>query len=120
DWSTTGQIYWYVLRSSNPKIDLMDLRSIQDWLVVKEMKSIPDIVDVSTFGGTTREYQVRVDPNKLVSYGLSIGQVEQQLSNNNINAGGSFVEIGMQQMNVRALGLFTTVQDIQQTMLTTK
>ena len=96
DWSTTGQIYWYVLRSTNPQIDVMDLRSIQDWAVVKELKSVPDIVDVSTFGGTTREYQVRVDPNKLVSYGLSIGQVEQQLANNNINAGGNFVETGLQ------------------------
>jgi cobalt-zinc-cadmium resistance protein CzcA len=61
-----------------------------------------------------------VDPNKLVSYGLSIGQVEQQLANNNINAGGSFVEEGMQQMNVRALGLFSTVNDIEQTMLKTQ
>src|SRR5712664_3879934 len=120
DWSLTGQIYWYVLRSANPKIDLMDLRSIQNWTIVKELKSVPDIVDVSTFGGTTREYQVRVDPNKLVSYGLSIGQVEQQLANNNINAGGNFVELGLQQMNVRTIGLFTNVQDIAQTVLTTK
>ena len=120
DWSLTGQIYWYVLRSTNPKIDLMDLRSIQDWTVVKELKSVPDIVEVSTFGGTTREYQVRVDPNKLVSYGLSIGQVEQQLANNNVNAGGNFVETGLQQMNVRTIGLFTNVKDIEQTVLTTK
>jgi cobalt-zinc-cadmium resistance protein CzcA len=120
DWSLTGQIYWYVLRSTNPKIDLMDLRSLQDWQVIKELKSVPDIVDVSTFGGTTREYQVRVDPNKLVSYGLNIGQVEQQLSNNNVNAGGNFVETGLQQMNVRTLGLFRNVDDIAQTVLTTK
>jgi cobalt-zinc-cadmium resistance protein CzcA len=120
DWSTTGQIYWYVLKSTNPQIDVMDLRSIQDWTVVKELKSVPDIVDVSTFGGTTREYQVRVDPNKLVSYGLSIGQVEQQLANNNINAGGNFVETGSQQMNVRTLGLFSHVKDIEQTVITTK
>ena len=120
DWSTTGQIYWYVLKSTNPQIDVMDLRSIQDWTVVKELKSVPDIVDVSTFGGTTREYQVRVDPNKLVSYGLSIGQVEQQLANNNVNAGGNFVETGSQQMNVRTLGLFSHVKDIEQTALTTK
>jgi cobalt-zinc-cadmium resistance protein CzcA len=120
DWSLTGQIYWYSLRSTNPKIDLMDLRSIQDWTIVKELKSVPDIVDVSTFGGTTREYQVRVDPNKLVSYGLNIGQVEDQLKNNNVNAGGNFVEAGLQQMNVRTIGLFTCVKDIQQTVLTTK
>src|ERR1700687_2111578 len=120
DWSTTGQIYWYVLKSTNPQIDVMDLRSIQDWTVVKELKSVPDIVDVSTFGGTTREYQVRVDPNKLVSYGLNIGQVEQQLANNNVNAGGNFVETGSQQMNVRTVGLFGDVKDIEQTVLTAR
>jgi len=120
DWSTTGQIYWYTLRSENPRYDLMELRKLEDWVLLKQFKSVPDVVDVSDFGGTVREYQVRVDPAKLVSYGLSIGQVEQQLSNNNINAGGSFVEVGMQQMNVRALGLFTSVQDIEQTVLTTK
>jgi cobalt-zinc-cadmium resistance protein CzcA len=120
DWSTTGQIYWYTIRSTNPRYDLMELRSLEDWVLLKEFKSVPDVVDVSDFGGTVKEYQIRVDPNKLVSYGLSIGQVEQQLANNNINAGGSFVEEGMQQMNVRALGLFSTVHDIEQTMLTTK
>jgi heavy metal efflux system protein len=120
DWSTVGQIYWYTLRSTNPHYDLMDLRSIEDWVLLKEFKSVPNVVDVSDFGGTVREYQVRVDPGKLVSYGLSIGQVEQQLSNNNINAGGSFVEVGMQQMNVRTLGLFSSVQDIQQTVLKTQ
>jgi heavy metal efflux system protein len=120
DWSTVGQIYWYTLRSANPEYDLMELRSIEDWTLEKEFKSVPNVVDVSDFGGTVKEYQVRVDPNRLVSYGLSIGQVEQQLSNNNINAGGSFVEVGQQQMNVRAIGLFKNVQDIEQTVLTTK
>jgi len=120
DWSTVGQIYWYTLRSTNPKYDLMELRSIEDWTLEKEFKSIPNVVDVSDFGGTVREYQVRVDPNKLVSYGLSIGQVEQQLTNNNVNAGGSFVESGLQQMNVRALGLFGNVSDIEETLLKTQ
>jgi cobalt-zinc-cadmium resistance protein CzcA len=120
DWSTVGQIYWYTVRSTNPQYDLMELRSIEDWTLLKEFKSVPNVVDVSDFGGTVREYQVRVDPNKLVSYGLSIGQVEQQLSNNNINAGGSFVEIGMQQMNVRTLGLFGNVRDIEDTVLKTQ
>ena len=120
DWSTTGQIYWYTIRSTNPRYDLMELRSLEDWVLLKQFKSVPNIVDVSDFGGTVREYQVRVDPSKLVSYGLSIGQVEQQLANNNINAGGSFVEEGMQQMNVRALGLFSSVNDIEQTVLKTQ
>ena len=120
DWSTVGQIYWYTLRSTSPKYDLMELKSIEDWTLEKQFKSVPNVVDVSTFGGTTKEFQVRVDPNKLVSYGLSIGQLEQQLTNNNVNAGGSFVEAGMQQMNVRALGLFRSVQDIENTVLTTQ
>jgi len=120
DWSTTGQIYWYTLRSTNPSYDLMDLRSIEDWQLLKEFKSVPNVVDVSDFGGTEREFQVQVDPNKLVSYSLSISQVEQQLANNNNNAGGSFINIGMQQMNVRELGLYKSVQDIQQTVLKTQ
>jgi heavy metal efflux system protein len=120
DWSTVGQIYWYTLRSSNPRYDLMELRSIEDWTLEKEFKSVLNVVDVSDFGGTVREYQVRVDPSKLVAYGLSIGQVEQQLASNNINAGGSFVESGLQQMNVRALGLFGNVNDIEETVLKTQ
>src|ERR1700739_2237419 len=89
DWSPVGQIYWYTLKSTNPKYDLMELKSIEDWTLEKQVKSVPNVVDVSSFGGITREYQVRVDPNALVSHGLSIGQVEQQLANNNANAGGS-------------------------------
>jgi cobalt-zinc-cadmium resistance protein CzcA len=120
DWSTVGQIYWYTLRSTNPEYDLMALRSIEDWTLEKEFKSVPNVVDVSDFGGTVREYQVRVDPTKLISYGLSIGQVEQQLANNNINAGGGFIETGLQQMNVREIGLYRNVKDIEQTVLKTQ
>ncbi|HEY6385406.1 MAG TPA: CusA/CzcA family heavy metal efflux RND transporter [Candidatus Acidoferrum sp.] len=120
DWSPVGQIFWYTLKSTNPKYDLMELKSIEDWTLEKQFKSVPNVVDVSSFGGTTREYQVRVDPNKLVAYALSIGQVEQQLANNNTNAGGSFVEAGLQQINVRAVGLFNSVRDIEQTVITTK
>jgi cobalt-zinc-cadmium resistance protein CzcA len=120
DWSPVGQIFWYTLTSTNPKFDLMELKSIEDWTLEKQFKSIPNVVDVSSFGGTTREYQVRVDPNKLVAYGLSIGQLEQQLVNNNTNAGGSFLEAGLQQINVRAVGLFNSVRDIEQTVITTK
>src|ERR1700734_818677 len=120
DWSPVGQIYWYTLKSTNPKYDLMELKSIEDWTLEKQFKSVPNVVDVSSFGGITREYQVRLDPNALVSHGLSISQVEQQLANNNANAGGSFVESGLQQINVRVVGLFSTVGDIEQTAITTK
>ena len=120
DWSPVGQIYWYTLKSTNPKYDLMELKSIEDWTLEKQFKAVPNVVDVSSFGGITREYQVRVDPNALVSHGLSIGQVEQQLANNNANAGGSFVEAGLQQINVRVQGLFRNVADIEQTAILTK
>src|SRR6202035_2003624 len=96
DWSPVGQIYWYTLRSTNPSYDSMELKSLEDWTLEKQFKSVPGVVDVSSFGGATREYQVRVDPDKLIAYGMSIGQVEQQLANNNVNAGGSFIEQGEQ------------------------
>ena len=95
DWSPVGQIYFYHLISTNPKYDVMELKSLEDWVLEKQFKSVPNVVDVSSLGGITREYQVRIDPDKLVSYGLSIGQVEQQLANNNVNAGGSFIEAGL-------------------------
>src|SRR3974390_1972942 len=120
DWSPVGQIYFFTLQSTNPRYDVMDLKSLEDWVIEKQFKSVPNVVDVASFGGPTREYQVRVDPDKLVSYGLNIGQVEQQLSNNNVNSGGSFIEVGMQQVNVRLLGLVRTVHDIQDTVITTK
>jgi len=120
DWSPVGQVYFFTLHSSNPKYDPMELKYLEDWVVEKNLKSVPDIVDVSSFGGPTREYQVRVDPNKLVAYGLSLAQVEQQLANNNANAGGSFIQEGLQQINVREVGLVDHVHDIEQTVLLTK
>jgi cobalt-zinc-cadmium resistance protein CzcA len=119
DYSPVGQIYWYTLKSTNPQYDLMELKSLEDWTLEKQFKSVPDVVDVVSFGGTTREYQVSLDPDQLVAYGLSIAQVEQQLANNNVNAGGSFVEAGLQQINVRAVGLVRSVHDIANTVIKT-
>src|SRR5579863_4549045 len=120
DFSPIGSIYWYTLKSTNPAYDVMELKSIQDWVIAKYIKSVPDVVDDSSFGGITREYQVRIDPDKLISYGLSLAQVEQQLTNSNANAGGSFIEQGAQQINVRAVGLVKNVNDIEKTVLKTQ
>jgi cobalt-zinc-cadmium resistance protein CzcA len=120
DWSPVGQIYFFTLHSTNPQYDPMELKSIEDWVVEKNLKSVPDIVDVASFGGPTREYQVRMDPNKLVAYGLSLAQVEQQIANNNANAGGSFIQEGLQEINVREVGQVTKVHDIEQTVILTK
>ena len=120
DWSPVGQIYFFTLHSTNPAYDPMELKSLEDWVIEKSFKSVPDVVDVSSFGGPTREYQVRVDPNKLIAYGLSLAQIEQQLTNNNANAGGSFIQEGLQQINVRAVGMVDRSQDIAETVILTK
>jgi len=117
DFSPIGSVYWYTVESTNPGYDLMELKSIQDWVISKYIRSVPEVVDDSSFGGLTREYQVRVDPEKLISYGLSLSQVEQQLTNSNANAGGSFIEQGSQQINVRAVGLVKNINDIGETVL---
>jgi len=119
DYSPVGQIYFYTLSSSSPEYDVMELKSLQDWVLERQFKSVPNVVDVSSFGGPTREYQVRVDPDKLIAYGLSIGQIEQQLTNNNTNAGGSFIEAGLQQINVREVGLVKDAGDIGDTVIAT-
>ncbi|MGD0740816.1 MAG: CusA/CzcA family heavy metal efflux RND transporter [Terracidiphilus sp.] len=120
DWSPVGQIYWYTVESTNPAYDVMERKAIEDWLLEKSFKSVPGVVDVSSFGGPTKEYQIALDPEKLVAYGLSISQVEQQIASNNTNGGGSFIEEGQQQVNVQALGLYSSVHDIEQTVVKTQ
>ena len=117
DYSPTGQIMFYTLTSTNPKYDAMELKTLNDWFVVNQLKSVPNIVDVNRFGGPTREYQVRIDPGKLVAYGLSLAQAEQALTANNTNAGGGFIERGQQALNVRAVGLMQTTDDIAATVV---
>src|ERR1700752_563707 len=112
DYSPTGQIMFYTLQSTNPKYDVMEVKTLNDWYVVNQLKSVPNVVEVNIFGGPTREYQVQIDPGRLVSYGLSLSQVEQALAANNTNAGGGFIERGQQALNVRAVGLMSTTDDI--------
>jgi cobalt-zinc-cadmium resistance protein CzcA len=120
DWSPVGQIYFYTLRSTNPAYDVMNLKTIETWVVEKNLKSVPGVVDINPFGGPMREYQVRLDPDKLIAFGLSIAQVEQQLTNNNANGGGSFIQEGLQEVNVREVGLVRDVQDIANTVVATR
>jgi heavy metal efflux system protein len=120
DFSPAGQIYFFTLQSTNPQYDVMDLKALQDWVVFKHLMSVPNVASVSIFGGQTREYQVQIDPDKLVSYGVTMAQVEQALTNNNVNGGGSFIEKGQQAYNVRAVGLMQNTEDIGATVLTAK
>lgn len=72
DWSPAGHIYWYTIESKNPNVDVMEQKSLEDWTLEKQFKNVPGIVDVASFGGLTKEYQIRLDPDKLISYGLTI------------------------------------------------
>ena len=120
DCSPVGQIYWYTLHSTNPEYDLMELKSLEDWVLEKQFKSVPNVVDVASFGGITKEYQVRIDPDKLVDYGLSIGQVEQQLANNNVNAGGSFIEQGCSRSTCARWAWSISIEDIGKIVIKTQ
>jgi cobalt-zinc-cadmium resistance protein CzcA len=106
-----GEIYRYTLKA--PKgYPAEELRSLEDWVVERKLRTVPGVVDVVGFGGPTKQYQVQVDPVKLKSYNLSLKQVFDALSNGNRNAGGSYVEHGSEMYVVRGLGYVRDVADI--------
>jgi heavy metal efflux system protein len=109
-YSPSGLIYRYVLES--PDRSPQELKTIEDWLLERAYRSIPGVADDSGFGGTTMQYQVLLDPNKLLTYGISVAQVQQQLSSNNANAGGGFYSQGGQIYYIRGLGLVRDTADI--------
>src|SRR5450432_4044130 len=109
-FSPSGLIYRYVLQSTDRTPQ--DLKVIEDWVVERRFRSIQGVADDSGFGGTTMQYQVLLDPNKLFAYGLSVPQISQQLSNNNANAGGGFYSQGGQFYYIRGLGLVRDTADI--------
>jgi heavy metal efflux system protein len=116
-FSPSGLIYRYVLES--PDRTPQELKTIEDWVLERRYRSIPGVADDSSFGGTTMQYQVLLDPNKLLTYGISVAQVQQQLSGNNANAGGGFYAQGGQIYYIRGLGLVTDTADIGNIVLTT-
>ena len=109
-FSPSGLIYRYVLES--PDRTPQELKVIQDWVVFRRYKSIPGIADDSSLGGTTRQYQVILDPNALSTYHVAVADVVTALSNNNQNAGGGFYQLGGQFTYVRGLGRITDLPDI--------
>ena len=108
--SPIGEIYRYEL--TGPGYSLNELKATQDWLLVREMKQVPGIIDVATFGGTTRQYQAEVDPNKLLAYGVTMTQVVNAIQNSNANAGGNYLTLGSQSVNVRGIGLLHSIADM--------
>src|SRR5262249_10663290 len=120
DYSPLGQIYWYTLTSTNPQFGLTRLKELQDSYLERQFRSVPNVVELSGFGGLTPEYQVRIDPNKLLFYGLNIRQVEQELAVNNGTVGGGSIERGEQAFNVRTIALVNTTDDIADVVLKTR
>jgi len=113
DADATGEIMRYRIQGNNPAIDIIDLKSLQDWEVFKRLKSIPGVADVNGFGGMVKQYQVLVDPQKLLFYNITLAQVAQALTNGNANVGGGLMPNGEQQLVVRGVGLVRTLDDIR-------
>ncbi len=109
-FSPSGLIYRYVLQS--PDRTPQELKTIEDWVLERRYRAIEGVADDSGFGGTTMQYHVLLNPNKLFAYNVTVAQLSQQLSNNNSNAGGSFYSQGGQFYYIRGLGLIRNTEDI--------
>ncbi len=109
--SPIGEIYRFRVAGS-PGTSLNELKATADWLVRREIKQVPGIIDVTVFGGTTRQYQAEVDPRKLVQFNVTLPQVIQAVQSSNANAGGSYVTMGSQSVNVRGLGLLHSTEEM--------
>ena len=109
-WSAIAEIYRYELVGE--KKTLTDLKTIQDWQIRREFKRIPGVIDVSTFGGTTKEYHVELDPGQLISYDITLDQVIDALAKNNTDVGGNYLTQGGQNFNIRGMGLIKNLDDI--------
>jgi len=116
-WSPTGEIYRYQLVGP-PGYSVMDLKTLQDWVLARRFRAVPGVIDVTGWGGKTKTFEIQIDRDKLVAYGLTLPQVLQTLTNSNINVGGNTVNIGQQSAVVRGVGLIRSMTDIRNTMLT--
>jgi cobalt-zinc-cadmium resistance protein CzcA len=110
-WSPVGEIYRYRLEGAGASLN--DLKATQDWLVRREIKQVPGIIDITTFGGTTKQYQADVDPRKLLQYNVTLPQLLNALAASNANAGGNYLTLGSQSVNVRGLGLLRNLDDMR-------
>jgi heavy metal efflux system protein len=112
-----GEIYRYTVEG--PDHDLIEEKTVQDWICEKQLKTVPGVVDVSGFGGLTKEYHVDLDPAKLTYYAIPLSQAIAAIQNSNTNAGGNYLNVGEQVFNVRGIGLIHSLDDIRNIVLTT-
>src|SRR5246500_485677 len=115
-WSPTGEIYRYQLVGP-PGYSVMDLKTLQDWVLARRFRAVPGVIDVTGWGGKTKTFEIESDRDKLVAFGLPLPQVLQSLNNSNINVGGQTVNIGQQSAVVRGVGLVRSIDDLRNTML---
>ena len=118
-----GEIYQYVLKVApgyEDKYDAMELRTIQDWMVKRQLSGIPGIVEINSFGGYLKQYEVAVDPDALFSLNITIGEVFEALSSNNQNTGGSYIEKVKNAYYIRSEGMITRPKDIEQIVVTNR
>ena len=114
--SPTGEIFRYRLKGP-PNYSVLDLKTLQDWVLQRRFRAVPGVIDVTGWGGKTKTYELQVDFNKLVANGLTLPQVLQAVANANINVGGNTVNIGAQSAVVRGVGLIRSIEDINNTMV---
>lgn len=118
-----GEIYQYVVRpleGYEDKFDLTELRSIQDWVVRRQLLSVKGVAEVSSFGGKLKQYEIAVNSNKLDAYGITINDVFSALENNNENTGGAYIEKGPTVLYIRTEGLVASIEDIENIAITSK
>ena len=111
--SGLGQVFWYTIEDADKKLSAMDLRTLQDWTVRLILRTAPGVDDVTTWGGHEKQYQVQIDPRKLVKYGVSFKEVMERLAANNKQVGGQYLNVGVEQYLVRGLGLVSNAADIE-------
>jgi cobalt-zinc-cadmium resistance protein CzcA len=119
DSTPVGEIYRYIV-TGPPGFSPLELKSLEDWVVERKLRTVPGVVDVVGFGGPTKQYQVNVDPLKLKSYALTLAQVFDALSKGNRNAGGAYIEHGAEMYVVRGLGLVQSLDDIGEIAVATR
>jgi cobalt-zinc-cadmium resistance protein CzcA len=118
-WWAIAEIYRYQL-VGDEQTSLTELKTIQDWVLRREFRRVPGVIDVTAFGGTTKEYHVDVDPGKLIGYGVNLSQVMTALTNSNANVGGNYLTVGGQNFNVRGVGLIDSLDDISNVVVAEK
>src|SRR5208337_1799512 len=112
-----GEIYRYIVQS--PDHNLLEEKEVEDWVLEKQLKTVPGVLDVSGFGGLTKEYHVELDPAKLTHYAIPLSQVITAIQNSNTNAGGNYLNVGEQAFDVRGIGLIHSLEDIRDIVLAT-